>query len=338
MADSHGRKRSHSRDDVDREHKRSSRQSRLQTKISELIEKYETQDKPPGRSPSQNLMSDFITDIWPEIRDDYRQMTQYLDGKLKKTLKERHIDAEVLSRVKEDASITKTLERRQKGLLVGGASGFKSFQDIFHEMHDLSGLRIVLDNPEDRDRAQQLIEELFHKKKSPAHFKPNREVGQLWRKPWFGAYESQNHRVQLANDDRAPLGENDEYSGVMFEIQLTTFSNALYNKLAHKLLYKADPGLVTGQEEMVLDVSHGLSRCFELCMRILQPKLHRDVHTEKVDMAEDLSSYSEKEARLAQTAVRDLERDLHEQPESDPIAQQLRSVMLNDSSRLQIAY
>lgn len=276
-------------------------------------------------------MRGFVRHIWPEIRDEYRQMTQYLDGELKKVLKERHIDAEISGRVKEDASITKTLERRERDVLKGGGSGFTSYQDIFHEMHDLSGLRIVLNNSEDRDRVQQLIEEFFDTKKSPAHFSPNREVGQRWKRPWFGAYESQNHRVQLANDDRTDPGEINQYSGIMFEIQLTTFSNDLYNKLAHKLLYKADPGLATGEEEMVLDVSHGLSRCFELCMRILQPKLHRDVHTEKVGIADDVSSYTEEEARLARTAVDDFERDLHEQPESDHIAQQLRSVILNDS-------
>lgn len=273
-------------------------------------------------------MSGFIRYIWPEIRDDYRQMTQYLDEELKKVLKERHIDAEVSSRVKEDNSITKTLKRRQRGLIESGGSGFNSYQDIFHEMHDLSGLRIVLTNSEDRARAQQLIEELFDKKKPPAHFNPNREVGQLWRRPWFGAYESHNHRVQLANHNKAALGENNQYSGITFEIQLTTFSDNLYNKLAHDLLYKADPGLVTCQEEMVIDVSHGLARCFELCMRILRPKLHRDTDTETIGIA-DVSNHTEEEARLAQTAVDDFERDLHKQSKSDRIAQQLRSVVLN---------
>ncbi|KAK7714688.1 hypothetical protein SLS63_011662 [Diaporthe eres] len=254
-------------------------------------------------------------------------MTHSLEEDLKKTLKERHIDAEVSSRVKEDASITKTLNRRQEGLLAHGGSGFNSYQDIFYEMHDLSGLRIVLMDREDRDTALKLIEELFKHQKSPAHFHPSREIGQFWRRPWFGAYETHNHRLQLANDNEAALGHNHQYSGVMFEIQITTFSDNLYNKLAHDLLYKADPGLVTGQEEMVIDVSHGLARCFELCMKILRPKLHRDTNNSMSSTPDDFRGNTAQEVKLAQSAVKDFERDLHNQSESDHTAQLLRKLL-----------
>lgn len=271
-------------------------------------------------------MSGFIRHIWPEIRDDYRRMTQYLEEELKMALETRQIDAEVSSRVKEDESIMKTLERRQNSLVETHGSGFHSYQHIFHEMHDLSGLRIVLMNRDDRDTAQELIEELFRRQKPPAHFDPNREVGQFWRKPWFGAYETQNHRVQLADDDTAATGNSHQYSGVTFEIQLTTFSDNLYNKLAHDLLYKADPSLVTEQEEMVIDVSHGLARCFELCMRILRPKLHRDSDI-MAATAEDVDEPTEEEDRLAQKTVDDFERDLHNQSKKDHAAQLLRFVI-----------
>lgn len=263
-------------------------------------------------------------------------MTRYLNDELKRVLEARYINAEVLSRVKQDASITKTLGRREKDLTEKGGSGFNSYQDIFHEMHDLCGLRIVLKNREDRDATQKLIEELFIKQKPPAHFGPNREVGQFWRKPWFGAYETHNHRVQLRNDNsaalREALGGDHRYSGVLFEIQLTTFSDDLYNRLAHDLLYKADAGLVTEQEEMVLDVSHGLSRCFELCMKILGPKLHRDNDNETTGAADDVGVQTEdsEEFRLAKSVVDDFEKDLQDQSKSDPVAQLLRFVNSNN--------
>lgn len=325
MTAGHKRKTFHSQDDVDHEHNQP-RQSRLQSRITGLIERQRTQHQPPGLT-SESLMSDFILHIWPEIRDDYQQMTQYLEEELKKVLKERRIDAEVSSRVKEEKSITKTLARRQKCLVEHRGSGFSSYQEIFHEMHDLSGLRIVLMNREDRGTAQKLIEDLFNKQKSPTHFDPNREVGQFWRRPWFGAYETHNHRVQLASDNGAALGDSHQWSGVMFEIQLTTFSDNLYNKLAHDLLYKADPGLVTGQEEMVIDVSHGLARCFELCMKILQPKLHRKPDNRTIGTAEDVDDHTEEEVRLAHSAVDNFEKDLHDQSKSDRTAQLLRFVI-----------
>lgn len=331
MTGGHERKRSYSRDDGDDEYDESSRQSGLETRITELVERHKIQHQLPGRSTSESLMRGFIRKIWPEIRDDYGQMTQYLEVELKEVLEERHIDTEVSSRVKEEASITKTLERREKNLLAHGGSGFNSYQDIFHEMHDLAGLRIVLMNPEDWDTVQKLIEELFKEQKPPAHFDPNREVGQFWKKPWFGAYETRNHRVQLANNKRAAVGVSHQYSGVIFEIQLTTFSNNLYNKLAHTLLYKADPGLVTEQEEMVIDVSHGLARCFELCMRIIRPKLHRDTDNGTVGTAEDVGVHTQEELQQAQSVVEGFEKDLQSQSKSDRTAQLLRFVISHDS-------
>lgn len=331
MTDDHKPKRSCPQDDLGNEHNGSSRHSSLRAKINEVIENHQIQNQALECSTSESLMNGFIRHIWLEIRDDYDQMTRYLERELKKILSERLIHAEVSSRVKEDASITATLKRRHDDLVVQRRSGFHSYQEILLEMHDLSGLRIVLEDREDRGKAQELINKIFKKQKSPAHFNPNREVGQFWRRPWFGAYETQNHRVQLANDDAAALGGHHRYSGVMFEIQLTTFSDNLYNKLAHDLLYKADPGLVTGQEEMVIDLSHGLARCFELCMTILRPKLHRDTDKKMVHKAEDFGEPTEKEARLAQTVVEEFERDLYDQSKSDRTAQLLRFVIPKDS-------
>ena len=62
----------------------------------------------------------------------------------------------------------------------------------------------------------------------------------------------------------------------MFEVQLTTLADDIYNKLAHVLLYKSTPGYLTPQDEMLIDLSHGLGRCFGLCERILKDKLNPD--------------------------------------------------------------
>lgn len=113
----------------------------------------------------------------------------------------------------------------------------------------------------------------------------------------------------------------------MFEIQLTTFSDDLYNKLAHDLLYKASPGLLNPQDEMVINLSHGVARCFELCMRMLRDKLHMrgNAGTEgKASMAEDTSKLTEimemigsRQAKEAQLAVDDFKRDLEILPDKE---------------------
>lgn len=297
---------------------------KLWDKVRSLIGKFQpgvSLDLSP-RHHSQKLREIFINDIWPAIRDDYDRMTKVLVTRLQSGLKKESIDAEVTGRAKEVGSAAKTLERREKYLIEHGEDGFKDLLHIFSEMHDLSGIRIVLQYRQDLKEAQKFIDCAFDQRKEPVHFDPNRPVGHFWRKPWFRAYETHNHRVelsQLAEDNRAVLPA---YAGVMFEIQLTTFADNLYNKLAHDLLYKASPGLVTSQDEMVIDLSHGVAHCFELCMRILRDKLEgnavgkkdnmADQTTEVTAMAETMGS---RQAKEAQSAMDDFERDLDTLPD-----------------------
>jgi hypothetical protein len=47
----------------------------------------------------------------------------------------------------------------------------------------------------------------------------------------------------------------------------------LYNKLAHPLLYKQQAGDISRRDEMVIDLSHGLSLCYSICLLYAQDKL-----------------------------------------------------------------
>ncbi|KAM3067045.1 hypothetical protein ACMFMG_011824 [Clarireedia jacksonii] len=247
----------------------------LQTKINNLIGQIQQQqqyDQP--NNESVYLRHIFVKDIWPFIHGDYHEMTKILKEFLETSLKEVDISAEVSGRAKEVDSVKKTLKRRESYLLQQTGRGFENIQEVFYEMHDLSGLRIVLDYREDHQAADSFIQKTFKAQKDPIDFDPNREIGQSWRQPWFGAYKTRNHRVSLAENTT----DLSQYTNVMFEIQLTTFSDDLYNKLAHDLLYKGKPGSLTPQEEMVIDLSHGVTQCFELCLRILRDKLKGDSH------------------------------------------------------------
>lgn len=296
---------------------------KLWDKVQSLVDKFQpgvSLDLPPPQQ-SQKLREIFINNVWPAIRDDYDRMTKVLITRLKNGLKNQSIDAEVTGRAKEVGSAVKTLERRENYLFEHGEDGFKDLLHIFSEMHDLSGIRIVLQYREDLEKAQKFIDCVFDQRKEPVHFDPNRPVGHFWRKPWFRAYETYNHRVELprlAEENQAMLSG---YAGVMFEIQLTTFADNLYNKLAHDLLYKAPPGLVTSQDEMVIDLSHGVAHCFELCIRILKDKLKGNVAVKKDNMADQTTEVTamaemmgSRQAKEAQSAVDDFESDFETLP------------------------
>lgn len=131
-------------------------------------------------------------------------MMRHMKSILEISLEKDHIAAAVEGRIKEIASIEKTLERRNDHLSKKGKS-FKKLDDIIFEMHDLCGLRIVLEftDPETHRKAEQLIERKFKKNKEPAKFGPNRSVGKVWN-PEFGSYETHNHRVVLEEDIKFP--------------------------------------------------------------------------------------------------------------------------------------
>jgi hypothetical protein len=57
----------------------------------------------------------------------------------------------------------------------------------------------------------------------------------------------------------------------MFEIQVTTIAEDLYNKLAHPLLYKGSS--LTRQDEIVIDMAHGNALCYALCLAYMEDKL-----------------------------------------------------------------
>lgn len=150
-------------------------------------------------------MEAFTKRIWPEIRHNFDQMMQDLKKFLETSLQKEAIDAEVSGRTKEVKSAKTTLECHESHLIKENKNGFKDLQHIFREMHDLCGLRIVLQYQDDLGKAKKFITEAFSAQKDPADFVPNRKVGQFWRKPWFGAYETQNHHVHLAKENKAVL-------------------------------------------------------------------------------------------------------------------------------------
>jgi hypothetical protein len=128
------------------------------------------------------------------------------------------------------------------------------------------------------EKADSFIQEGFCQKKESVDFSSDREIGQFW-KTWFGAYQTRNYRVSLQDEDDGALSQ---FCGVMFEIQRTTLAESLYNKFAHDLLYKGSSGPLTRKDEMVIDMSHGLSLCYGLCVMYMKDRLESVCNTDEM--------------------------------------------------------
>lgn len=241
---------------------RSVPQTLLHDKISRTI--FDApQDKPPKYA--------FAEDFWPKIEDDYGSMVQGLIKYCEDQLCDKqNIPAKVEGRAKSQSSIQDTLERREQHRIKEKNGPYRSMQEILDDMHDLAGIRIVVDYPSDMDKANRFIEAAFEAKKEPNEFTRDRPIGKLWE-TWFGAYQSFNHHVTLKPDT---LGIPRTFCKVMFEVQLTSLPESLYNRLAHPLLYKKPSEAISRKDEIVIDMSHGLALCYSLCQSYMQDKFH----------------------------------------------------------------
>ncbi|KAK4206585.1 hypothetical protein QBC37DRAFT_356693 [Rhypophila decipiens] len=246
--------------------------------------------------------STFVNDIWPKLQNEYDTMKEGLEEFCKDALKRKDIYCEVKSRTKEVGSIKKSLDRREKALREQKQQRFESLSDIFRKIHDLVGLRIILQFADDMERATCFIKESFRMEEEPVIFLPDREVGRYW-KPWFGAYQTRNYRVSLKDGQCVVLSR---FCDVMFEIQVTTISEDLYNKLAHPLLYKDNGLSLTRHDEIVVDLAHGSARCYALSLAFLEDKLKKctsgiggrdEVEAATKDITEDVIRFRESWAK-----------------------------------------
>ncbi|KAF4460911.1 vegetative incompatibility HET-E-1 [Fusarium albosuccineum] len=217
-------------------------------------------------SDGRSVGEAFIENIWPALKSDYEEMLPKLIKFCKTYIK---VPATIEGRVKSCDSIRKTIDRRERYRIDHGNRPYSNTAEVFRDVHDLVGLRIVVDFTSHLDLINEFIKDAFWKRKEPNVFSSDRQVGHQW-KPWFGAYQSWNHHVSIRPGTARIL---QPYRSVMFEVQLTCLSESLYNRLAHRLLYKGSPDSITKKDEMVIDLAHGMSLCYSMCLLFFEDRL-----------------------------------------------------------------
>ncbi|KAH7023582.1 hypothetical protein EDB80DRAFT_598857 [Ilyonectria destructans] len=232
----------------------------LQEKVARTIREAH-QDEPPKDV--------FVKDVWPILEADYETMVQELVEFCKNKLHKKPISCNVTGRVKCSDSISRSLHRREKNLTEKENKQYKSLADVIDDIHDLAGIRIVVDFQSDIENVSSFIQTTFQQLKSPNDFSPDRKVSEIWQ-PLFGAYRTCNYRVGV---EPGTSGRLSQYCGVMFEIQLTDIAESLYNRFAHSLLYKKSSGRLRRQDEIVIDMTHGISLLYSLCLVYMQDRL-----------------------------------------------------------------
>ncbi|KAJ3548172.1 hypothetical protein NM208_g1135 [Fusarium decemcellulare] len=237
----------------------------LQTKIRRICEA--TQNGVPKAI--------FLESIWPALEESYDVMVKALVKYWDRQLDRDGISAKVEGRRKSAESIRKSMDRREEDRIKRSLGPYTNLEEIFNDVHDLAGIRVVVDFAPQVEKVQEHIEKNFAPTKPRNAWLPDRPVGKLW-KEIFRAYEGWNYPVKINPDLDETL---QPYCNVTVEIQVTYLAESLYNRLAHPLLYKEVAGTLSRQEEMVIDMAHGLALCYSICLLMMQDKLEGQSHS-----------------------------------------------------------
>lgn len=124
----------------------------LQEKIARTI-----REAPQGEPPRDV----FAKDVWPIIEADYGTMVQELVEFCKNKLHENPISCNVTGRVKCSDSISRSLHRREKNLIEKENKQYKSLEEVIDDIHDLAGIRIVVDFRSDIENVSSFIQTTF---------------------------------------------------------------------------------------------------------------------------------------------------------------------------------
>ncbi|KAM0228772.1 hypothetical protein ACHAPO_010522 [Fusarium lateritium] len=220
-------------------------------------------ERTDGVQNSDNMKGVFVERFWKDVEGHYDKMRLQL---LEYCKAEVNVPADFESRVKSPGSIKKSIERREAARIKNGEQPYSSLEDIRTDVHDLVGIRIIVDFTPHLDDVNNWIKSSFSQDKDPIPFHADRVVGQNWT-PWFGAYYCCNHHISVKPETANHLAP---YAKVMFEIQVTCLSERLYNRLAHPLLYKGTQENLSRKDEMVIDMAHAMSLCYSMCLLYFQ--------------------------------------------------------------------
>ncbi|KAF7538386.1 hypothetical protein G7054_g2963 [Neopestalotiopsis clavispora] len=191
----------------------------------------------------------FCTETWPNLHPDYERLVNEVVRYFRAELGKRRFDCLVLGRVKSAESVQKSLDRREQHR----GKPYSGLEDIFGTMHDLAGSLIIVQYARDMAAVNDLISKNFRAIKPPTHWSHERQPGEFWDSR-FGNYESHNHHVTLKTISDLPA--------ITFEVQVTTCSDFMYNRIAHDWFYKKARGPMSRKDEMVMDMLHGAATVF----------------------------------------------------------------------------
>ena len=167
-------------------------------------------------------------------------------------------------------------------------SKYSSLDDIYSDICDLSGVRVALYFPKDRDKVGDIIKENFTLLEVPKIF-PKKKEPPNYNK-LFSGFLARHYRVQLK--DNLLQDTQKRYVNSKTEIQVASVLMHAWSEVEHDLVYKPLNGTLSEEELAILDELNGLVLAGEIALERLQIAGTARIVKEKLfNNQYDLASY-----------------------------------------------
>ncbi len=158
---------------------------------------------------------------------------------------------------------------------------YNSIEQIYRDIVDLSGVRIAIYFPGDREEIGKLIESEFNTGKIKRF--PNAEQKLNQDDPFkrrFTGYDAVHYRVRIKEDKLE--ANNKRFAHAQVEIQIASALMHAWAEVEHDLAYKPQIGRLSEEEFNILDELNGLVLSGELALERLQKAFkHRIANNEQ---------------------------------------------------------
>lgn len=206
---------------------------------------------------SKTIIDGFVEQYVAD-HEKYDQVRVYAEKRLKAGLRDAGIMEITSSRVKDAERLREKLYSRIE------EKGFSSYSDIIEEIVDFIGIRVALYFPNDQEKVESIIRQLFKIEKIKKFPAEQRECKEYTRR--FAGYCATHYRVYLKDDKKLPAG----YYNMRIEIQVASLLMHAWAEVEHDLTYKQKKGLVSYDEYESLDEINGLVMAGEISLQRLK--------------------------------------------------------------------
>lgn len=207
------------------------------------------------------IIEDFIEHYKKEY-DFYEMTSKLVAQQLETRLQESGIRAIVTYRAKSPERLSQKLYQRNEKR----DTKYGCIEDIYSDICDLSGVRVALYFPSDRDKVENIIKEIFTLISEPKVFPSENKTPNYSKR--FSGYWARHYRISLK--ETALPDSQKRYTQSKTEIQVASVLMHAWSEVEHDLVYKPLNGSLSDEELAILDELNGLVLAGEIALERLQ--------------------------------------------------------------------